>query len=99
MRSNGRAFQPVPPISFPEEKTQESRVRKSAAVPLPNDNKAERWDDIEALVAGADASDEVGRRVAAKTGVAPVLARPFRSQHVFEIKLAPVRSGPIIPPA
>ena len=53
----------------------------------------ERRDDVKPLIAGADAGDEIARRVAAKTGIAPILSRPFRGQHVFEIELPSAGRG------
>ncbi len=84
---------------FPSKQAQEVRVGKSPAVPLPNDNEVERRNDVKPLVAGTDAGDQIARRIAAETSVVPILARPFRCEHVFEIELPPAGRGAIVPPA
>jgi hypothetical protein len=49
--------------------------------------------------ARARLGDEIVRRIAAETGITPILIWPFRHQHLFEIELAAVWRGTIVPPA
>lgn len=75
------------------------RVGKFPAIPLPNDYKIERRNDVKPLVTAPDAGDKVGRSVAAETGLMPILARPFRLEHLLKIELATTGRRAIVPPA
>jgi len=46
-----------------------------------------------------NAGNQIARRVAADTGIMPILVLPFRNQHLLEIELASIGSSAIVPPA
>ena len=86
-------------LSFPKQKSQEMPVGEATAVPLPNDYKIERRNDVEPLVTAPDAGHQIARRVGAETGVVPVLARPFWLQHLLKVEFSSVRGRAVVPPA
>src|SRR5260221_13728796 len=75
----------------PEQQPQKSSVGKLSAGALADDDEIHRRNDEQPLIERADARDHVARRGAADARAAPVLLRPFRDQHVFNIELAAAR--------
>jgi len=66
---------------------------------LSDHDEFERRNNVKALSLRADAGNQIAWRVAAETSIAPILALPFRNQHLLEVELTPAGSSTIVPPA
>ena len=64
-------------LSPPQEPGEELRIGEAGVAALADDDQAERGDDEQAVVAGADGGDEVVRGVVANAALVPVLLLPL----------------------
>ena len=74
-------------------------VRKPAAGTLADDDETHRRDHVKALIPEPIQATRSLGASRQRQASAPVLARPFRHEHLLEIELAPARRRAIVPPA
>src|SRR5205823_5955377 len=66
---------------------------------IPHKDELKGRNNEKALSFRADAGNQIARRIAAETGITPILVLPSRNQHLLEIGFTSVGTGAIVPPA